>query len=296
MKKIYVLILALIICQDTFGQAFSFPIVFEDAIGNKDTLVLGYDVNATDSIDEAFGEINIIGTPLDSLFDIRVSDAFWKGGSATFHTKKQIIPASSCTGSSLITIDFKCVNWPVTASWDNSVFDDTCREGSVLTSVHPGGWWDTGSPSDLWRAELKNKNEVTFTSNVIPGGFDENYAYINQADDTIPVFWLAFGKAGLLWMDVDEIERSEQLNIFPNPNDGSFFIDNRAGEKGTLRIFTFRGEEIKSLNVDANTLQSVSTDLHAGIYIAILEHPDKRLRGKESSEVLGLLLIRYPHY
>jgi len=35
MKNLYILILALIICQNIFGQEFSFPIVFEDAIGNK---------------------------------------------------------------------------------------------------------------------------------------------------------------------------------------------------------------------------------------------------------------------
>ncbi|MCF6170808.1 MAG: T9SS type A sorting domain-containing protein [Bacteroidales bacterium] len=280
MKTIFTLFLSAILCQNMFGQEFSFSIVFEDAIGNKDTLVLGYDANATDTIDEEFGEINIIGIPLDSLFDVRVSDAFWKNGIGTFQTKKQIVPANSCTGPSLITIDFKCVNWPVTASWDNSVFDDTCREGSVFTSVHPGGWWDTGSPSDLWRAELKNENEVTFTSNVIPGAFNENYAYINQVSDTIPVFWLAFGKAGLLWMDVDEIDQEKSLAIFPNPNDGSFFVDNRFSEKGALRIFTLKGGEVESLHIDANTLQFISTDLPAGMYMAVLELPHQRLSAK----------------
>lgn len=51
----------------TSGQTFSFPMYFSDALGNKNTLVIGYDINASYGIDSAFGEENIITEPMDSV-------------------------------------------------------------------------------------------------------------------------------------------------------------------------------------------------------------------------------------
>lgn len=217
MRKLNTVFFLLLLSQIAIGQEFSFKMYFEDAIGNKDTLELGYDVNATDTIDAIFGEINIIGIPFDSVFDIRISDAYWNNNVGTFQTKKQIVQSNNCRALSFITIDLKCNNWPVTATWDNSVFSDTCRNGSVFTSVHPGGWWDTGSPSDLWRAELLNTNQVTFTSNYFSGQFDEYYAYVNDQNDTIPVFWQAFGDSTILMVGMEEFITNNEINVFPNP-------------------------------------------------------------------------------
>lgn len=217
MKKLNTLIIILLFSHFANGQEFSFKMYFEDAIGNKDTLEFGYDIKGTDTIDSIFGEINIIETPLDSVFDVRISDAFWNNGNGTFQTKKQIIQNNNCTCFSFITIDFKCNNWPITATWDNTVFNDVCRNGSVLTSVHPGGWWDTGSPSDLWRAELLNTNQVTYTSNYYSGQFDENYAYVNDQNDTISVFWQAFGDSTILMVGLEEFITNNEINVFPNP-------------------------------------------------------------------------------
>lgn len=99
MKQHLVLWFFLILSNIMNGQEFIFEMYFEDAIGNKDTLVIGYDINATDSIDSVFGEKNIISVPLDSLFDVRMTDVWLKKSSApipsqeygSFHTKKQIV-------------------------------------------------------------------------------------------------------------------------------------------------------------------------------------------------------------
>lgn len=245
MKKLNTLIIILLFSHFAIGQEFSFKMYFEDAIGNKDTLEFGYDVNGTDTIDSIFGEINIIETPLDSVFDVRISDAFWNNGNGTFQTKKQIIQNNNCTSFSFITIDFKCNNWPVTATWDNTVFNDLCRNGSVLTSVHPGGWWDTGSPSDLWRAELLNTNQVTYTSNYYSGQFDENYAYVNDQNDTISVFWQAFGDSTILMLGTEELVSKNGIKIFPNPTTNFITIQSINQD---LKI-----ESIQVLNTNGNS-------------------------------------------
>jgi hypothetical protein len=82
-------------------EEFSFELYFEDAIGNKDTLLLGYDPLATDSIDVAFGEVNIINQPWSSVFEVRAGDDndIWHppGGVVqvpNYQSKKQIIDKS----------------------------------------------------------------------------------------------------------------------------------------------------------------------------------------------------------
>ena len=50
--------------------------------------------------------------------------------------------------------------WPVTASWDATLFEALCIEGSFLTSITPNGWWDVGSPSDLIIVYFRNEAKV----------------------------------------------------------------------------------------------------------------------------------------
>ncbi|MBU1008977.1 MAG: T9SS type A sorting domain-containing protein [Bacteroidetes bacterium] len=239
MKRIYLVLVVVLMSQVSLGQEFSFSMYFEDAAGNKDTLVLGYDVNGTDGIDPDFGEIDLSGTPLNPLFDVRISDGFWNDGVPKVQTKKQIIANNSCTGFSLITIDIVTNAWPVTAHWDAVLFEDTCRNGSVFTSMHPGGWWDVGSPSNLERADLANIDEVTFTSNLIENDFDPNYAYINEQLDTIPVFWQTFADSTLLTLGMTEWNHHAAVQLFPNPAYESVRIANTSGTQAIVQLTAF---------------------------------------------------------
>jgi hypothetical protein len=245
---------------------------FEDAIGDKDTLTIGYDINGTEFIDPSFGETNIIGIPLDSTFDVRVTNAFFNNGNATFHTKKQILP-DSCSGwwFPVVSIDIKCKNWPVTATWDNTSFNIECREGSVFTSFHPGGWWDVGGfPSDLNRVELANANHVTFTSNYNPtSGYDENYAYINSSNDTIPVFWMAFGDSTLISLGVESI--SVDVNSYPNPVKDVFYIDIQDYLVKDIKVVDMMG---RSKIVDFKNGYIDMRNFHSGYYLIMICRKD----------------------
>jgi len=62
----------LLFSSTSFAQEeFSFELYFEDAVGNRDTLVLGYDENATDTIDSGFLEIDISGSIWNNTFEVR---------------------------------------------------------------------------------------------------------------------------------------------------------------------------------------------------------------------------------
>lgn len=74
LKKYFILIITLLCFLPLKSQSFSEPIVtlfFEDNAGRKDTITFGLSNSATVNIDTTFNEVNIFGTPLDSL-DIRI--------------------------------------------------------------------------------------------------------------------------------------------------------------------------------------------------------------------------------
>ncbi len=61
MKELVFTFLLLVLSWNSSSQEeFSFTLYFEDAIGNKDSLILGYDELATNGEDEEFGEENVI--------------------------------------------------------------------------------------------------------------------------------------------------------------------------------------------------------------------------------------------
>lgn len=275
MKQFFITSVFLAFSFLTFGQQFSFPIYFHDAIGNKDTLILGYDINGTDSIDAAFGEINIISKPLNTTLDVRITDEWIKrlySSTGTFHTKKLIVKNYCGSSFSISEIDISTKHWPVTASWDSSLFNDICRNGSVFTSINPGGWWDTGSPSDLWRTELRNTNQVTFTSNN-PSGYNNAYAYINNAGDTIPVFWQTFGDSTLLLMGIKEIENLNVFQIYPNP--AINYITIQSPQNSTIDILNIQGQTILQRPLQQGKTDINISDLVKGVYILRLLSNDK---------------------
>ncbi len=267
-QHILIILLSYIGCH-LYAQEFSFQMKFEDAIGNVDTLILGYDIAATDSIDPEFGEINIIDENIDSIFDVRVTDewsarGWWFDSTGNYHLKKQILKKNCGPWPTTVSIDIKCNNWPVTAYWDSSLFDDICRKGSVLTSVPPGGWWDVGSPSDLDRVLLLDKSSVSFTANW-EGDFNSNYAYINEDQDTISVFWIAICDISHLLVNVDELDYNESFRIFPNPAKNQIFIDTRLTKLSYgVEIYSLMGK-LQSIDHQDNIIDV--SRLKEGVYI-----------------------------
>lgn len=133
------------------AQQFEFPIFFENAQGEKDTIIMGYDPEATTGIDTAFGEVNIKGTPF-SGFDVRNTDVnysyLWCSINenvdySTFHSKKQITNDNcEIPWGPFNAIIFEHIHFPVTVSWDRSAFAEYCTSGPMISDWHPGGWYD----------------------------------------------------------------------------------------------------------------------------------------------------------
>jgi len=271
MKKVYLIITIVTIYFSSFGQQFSFPIYFQDAIGNKDTIILGYDINGTDAIDAIFGEINIISKPIDTALDVRITDEWSRRRNAidtgTYHSKKQIIKNNCGTWFSIIGIDIFAKHWPVTASWDSSLFNDTCRNGSVFTSINPGGWWDTGSQSDLGKVVFKNTNHVIFTSNIDHWSIPD-FGYVNYAGDSIAFFWQAFGDSTAFQPNnINDINKKEIFQIYPNPLTSSSTLQLSTQLKNAeVVINDVLGKEMMRRKMDGDRMEIMRGSLVSGVY------------------------------
>lgn len=266
MKKA-ILLLFVAISHPGFSQEFSVAMYFEDAIGNKDTLVIGYDSNGSDTIDTVFNEVDIIEKPLDSLFDVRISNYYWNEAyelnQNIFQTKKQILKNKCGSYFSYNAIEIYCKNWPVKASWDKTAFNNDCLKESVFTSCWPGGWFDVPGPSDLYFAVMKNTEQVEFSSNVEKN--DLSLGRITEEGDTISFFFQAFGNNLL----VSNVEPSlKEIKIFPNPAKNHLELDINDRPIKSLKIFNQSGKlqkiNFKEKRIDISMLE-------VGLYFVNLE-------------------------
>lgn len=265
------------------AQEFSFKIYFYDAIGNSDSIVLGYDQAGTDNIDVSFGEINIINDPVSTTFDVRITNEWYNryyfGIPGTYHTKTQIIEKKCDSWFTTLGIDIYCENWPVIATWDNNLFDSPCINGSVFTSQIPNTWWDVESPSNLLRQPLIENGFVTFSSN-FSGDLNDDFSHLNDFGDTIIHFWQNFADSTLLSLGVDSFTEFNNLFVYPNPTNDVINIDYQNKDNSNLRI-TLTGLDGKEYDLILCKNQISLENFKPGIYFLNIQNQSgKTLRKK----------------
>ncbi|HKJ44011.1 MAG TPA: T9SS type A sorting domain-containing protein [Sunxiuqinia sp.] len=153
MKNFSLLIVCLLPSLAVFSQEYSFPLYFEDAVGNKDTLIFGFDQSATTGVDQNLGEANLLGQPYDSTFFAFFTDAA-NSDDLDCRLEKEKIPSyiSKKQYSSDYYIEIGVINhhWPIKISWKKNLIDSYEQNYSessmhvILTSWNPpGGWFDS---------------------------------------------------------------------------------------------------------------------------------------------------------
>lgn len=218
-KKHVALISCIILSTFLYGQEeFSFQLAFSDGLENQDTLILGYDSQATDSIDEDFGETNIITQPWESNLDVRSITHYYPSsvGSPTFHSKKQII-AKTCDFDFKILIGIKVVNYPLRITWDTTLFQtDSCRMASILsccaqleTDFYLG---PSIFLSNLYPSLLHSGDTL-----IIDAATSDMISTYSAGNVDILLFWLSFANpSNFSTTSIDEADM-HGFQIFPNP-------------------------------------------------------------------------------
>ena len=129
MRNLYrnIILILLIICS-TFAHSQSdrrwpdtlnltVPFYFEDGVGNKDTVYLGFSDLATAKINTELGEIDLTNEPFDSSFEVRLAEFNRR------YVPQFGIKYSGKVGYSSRVFDFRtemipCINYTLTRPFD----------------------------------------------------------------------------------------------------------------------------------------------------------------------------------
>ena len=270
MKKI-ILLLFSAFPLGIVSQQFSVDLYFEDAAGNKDTITVGYDPAATDTINAALGEMNIIQTPLNPNLDVRISNEI-KNRSISLQTpgawasKKKFVDYNCPTFdySQIFEINIFSTNWPVSVSWNHTLFSDSCHNGSVITSSNPGGWWDVSNPAEFYSFLYDSTQPKIINEYKYDGIILNYYAFIN-GNDTVYGYWLAIGSFKIHSTSIEEPASKEVFSVFPNPVLDELHISSSYQEATRMDVYSLLGQKLSSTVFTGNGQINMNS-LPAGIY------------------------------
>lgn len=222
----------------TNAQQFQLEVYFEDRLGNKDTIVIGYDSDAQDSLHADFDGENLIAVPLNSGLDVRLSNRYYGyfriggnriilKGEPTYLTKKKISRSDfNCTVGSL-TLEIHTKNWPVFISWNNFIISptNTCDLNLVLTSFPFGTWWDSFELDCFsFGRHIFSENEVI---GMVPNCMSvplEPYSYSTDNNDTVSLYPFVFLHNSILYLSNSK-SSEKNYKVYPNPINDKLYIE-----------------------------------------------------------------------
>lgn len=177
---------------------FQTTFYFEDAVGNKDSIIVGYDTLANYKYNPNFGEVDLT-TPFDSVFEVRATHLREYNGD--YITSKKIVGGASeyinlpnCYAVERLVFYVNAKYQPFTISWNQKVFDNTCIKNSFFYTdkfgelIDPFAWLELpglryacASKTDHyqlslgWRYEAKYEYPYILKRPVEGGGIDSLY-------------------------------------------------------------------------------------------------------------------------
>lgn len=256
---------------------FQTPLFFEDAVGNKDTLIIGYDtLSKDDRIYPEFGEV-WIGTPMDSVFEVR---AFHFDDFSQKMSKK-IIAGCEKGGGCYNTLGPKIVVSakypPIKIRYDSTQFGiGSCRENAIISPdwlmFFIEFWWET----DLYFC-MAPTSVITYSLNFQGQKFEVETDVVGKGKVKLPglfcVLWL-WGPCPKLLPASDAPKTPPlPLTILPNPAAERAEVQFESGRPARviLGIFDARGTLLQVHEVTASPgLNKAELDLKglpAGSYV-----------------------------
>jgi type IX secretion system substrate protein/Big-like domain-containing protein len=164
----------------------------------------------------------------------------------------------SATTAQSITIDPLPVAGVVTG------VDSVCAGETIfLSDLAPGGTWSSDNTS---LATITGSGILTGISS---GAVNITYTVANTCGTDAAMFPVYVQFPGSCTAGVNTVPVFSSLNVYPNPNSGSFAVEMLCGinEELHIAITNLIGEKVKEFTAVTNTVFNVSLDGVAGIYI-----------------------------
>ena len=283
--SINIIIISLLTYSNCQSQEFSFSMYFEDAKSHRDTLVFGYDLIATDSIDSYFHEIDLLGKAFNENFEVRSTDQFELAYYEIPYLVKTQIQQKKCdepVTPFISAILIKCKYYPMKISWDKNLINNNCASYSLITDWNPGGWFDAIEGGEQGPFFLKDIDSVNLTHI----GNSDFYVFNEAASiDTVRLLYFTLSSK----INYDQIvnvhkELIDSISIFPNPT------------KDILKIYSFHKSEIEFVKIfdiygnmkinSKNDLINVAS-LSEGYYIIQIQ-----IKGNSNKKIDKILKIK----
>jgi len=260
-------------------EEFSLQLYFEDRIGNKDSITIGYDNQASIGIDPAFDEFDLLGLPYDSNFEVRASEYDYsqiecisEEGLRLSESKKMIREKGFWGENNATMAVIKCENMPITVSWDANLVGDSTNI-LRLFNWRPGGWGDASCSEHATIINMKDFSQVTFedTDHRITSGQDSLYT-------------LFFAHSPFIVGTKETISEQNIAKLYPNPVSSTLtiraadFVLDLFQKESTITFYNTQGKEVKSKMIAP---QIQIDDLNDGLYFYKITLPDhKTQKGK----------------
>ena len=235
---------------------FEMQLFFEDAMGNRDTLEVGYDERASfDTLLPAFGEFPI-QRPFDSVLDVRAihGDAFHD----TTYASKRIISAAEesppgyiASGGAFIMIHAKYL--PITITYDSAHLNNSgFHDGTLLTPTE-----------EIFLLQYLRDVSLYYCmspTNSIVDDFDYYYeepdVWLGKAFEVEGMGWVDLPAYILLFrsvpecaipVDVKGIARAS-VKVYPNPTRGELSVEGiNTDQTYRLEVFDTSGKLLSNL-------------------------------------------------
>lgn len=266
--------------------AFETTIWFEDAVGNRDSVVVGYDTTANVRFNPTLGESHI-AEPFADILDVRVAHLLDYRYQGRILSKKIITQAEKpflfqgCYAASGVVCFIKARHQPVTISWDVNPFNKKCLQSSFIT---PNQRWELVFPFELdWstiRAQCMRYSpyELYIADAHVPNN-ELPYKTIHQGDTVFGVA-IKFAFDAFLFplcRNTPSSEPSSNISpslIMPNPATEVITVGGTTEEHTQLiTISNISGRILRQIT-PSDGLKPTSIlveDLPSGIYV-LMEH------------------------
>lgn len=227
------------------SQTFSTEILNENNLGQKDTVVVGYDEEATILIDSQFGEQDIHQLPIGESLDIRLSqtdvnlfdysEGIWNAEDNPSiiinQSKINIIPKSCMNFIDNATIS----NWPshstllipinqlpVELTWAASDFQNECLQYSFLTLWPVNTWWDTQSfqgDNPFGQTYSLSDNDRLLINEPL------GHSYVTENGDSLMMLFVVLNHNESILTEVNDQIKNSLVDIYPNPVKDFLFLN-----------------------------------------------------------------------
>jgi len=294
MKTHKLLIYLLLLPLFNFGQEYCFPLYFEDAAGNRDTVYFVQASSATFWIDEQLGEVNLLNQPIDTIFEVFFTDAAFDAcyfdfdQIPTFISKKQFISLSKLYD--WYELGMIARNWPVTITWDQGEMKNyVAQKGwsycnlflyswnpptSLLGDVHCCGNWpnDYTLLNDTSRMTIDKSNFCHYASPLI-------------SKDSVNLFFIKYSD----FTGTDETTTGGITCRYASGKKAIVIENNSDTQLSAIEVFDIQGrkrlteymesDQCNNLEIEANTLSK-------GSYIVVATFTGKNLSQKNYKIVI----------